>query len=811
MNKHIETVRRVIKVHNNYPSYRAKILFAKVFEKLEVENNTVLVESYGGANLSGNVYYIMRELSMQSKYKNYTLYASVQAGQVAAVSEFLKGRGMDNVRVIAIHSQEYVRVLATSKYLINNATFPVYFIKNEKQIYVNTWHGTPLKTLGRAIEESPEEIGNTQRNFMMTDYMLYPNKYTADVMIRDYMLDKGYEGKHCVSGYPRNSIFLNKELQSEIREDVGLEDEEVIVYMPTWRGALNNRQNEEQYIKLMYYLLEMDKKLNTNQVMYVKLHSLVGNKVNFSMFKNIKAFPVKYETYEFLSIADTLITDYSSVFFDFANTGRQIILFAYDQEEYLLNRGLYISMEELPFPIVKDVNELCELLSNGKKEVSYDEFTERYCGADSVNAADKVLDLMLLGDDSQVIQCDVNTSEKERVLIFAGSMKMNGITTSLLGLLENIDVEKRDYTVLFYAKALKGNGRILHDLPKEVDYIPIQGQRNLTYIEAFMQFLYQKFKVKNKLIDVYLKRIYVREARRLFGNKKFDYLIHFTGYENKVMDMFSFMECKKKAVYVHNDMVKERSTKSNYHVTSIFSAYNTFDVVAGVRSGVKNEIGSFIKNGDVDKILTVHNVNRIDVIKEKAEKELVYDSATVSNFTEEEVRTIINDKDNLVFTNIGRFSPEKGQERLIDAFDKIYRGNEKAYLVIIGGYSIGGVIDSLYSKIEELDNPNIIIVKSIQNPFPILVKSRALVMSSFYEGLPMTIMEALIVGVPVISTSITGPKEFLEKGYGLLVEDSVHGVEEGMRTLCGEYKPDVVFDPYKFNDDAIEEFEQIFS
>lgn len=78
--------------------------------------------------------------------------------------------------------------------------------------------------------------------------------------------------------------------------------------------------------------------------MFVKLHNYMNNAIDFSIYSHIKPFPDIYESYAFLSIADCLITDYSSVFFDFANTGRKIILFAYDKEDYLKQRGLYISL-----------------------------------------------------------------------------------------------------------------------------------------------------------------------------------------------------------------------------------------------------------------------------------------------------------------------------------------------------------------------------------------------------------------------------------------------------------------------------------
>ena len=83
----------------------------------------------------------------------------------------MKIRGFDRVTVIKMHSRMYCKKLAQSKYLINNVTFPTYFIKNEEQIYLNTWHGTPLKALGKAMTEEMHTIGNVQRNFLMCDYI----------------------------------------------------------------------------------------------------------------------------------------------------------------------------------------------------------------------------------------------------------------------------------------------------------------------------------------------------------------------------------------------------------------------------------------------------------------------------------------------------------------------------------------------------------------------------------------------------------------------------------------------------------------
>ncbi len=97
--------------------------------------------------------------------------------------------------------------------------------------------------------------------------------------------------------------------------------------MPTFRGTARNSGTKKNDAYLLYYLCELDKQLDSNEIFYVNLHPIAKKCVDFGQFKHIKEFPDKYETYEFLNIADVLISDYSSVIFDFACTSRKIVLF----------------------------------------------------------------------------------------------------------------------------------------------------------------------------------------------------------------------------------------------------------------------------------------------------------------------------------------------------------------------------------------------------------------------------------------------------------------------------------------------------
>ena len=190
-------------------------------------------------------------------------------------------------------------------------------------------------------------------------------------------------------------------------------------------------------------------------------------------------------------------------------------------------------------------------------------------------------------------------------------------------------------------------------------------------------------------------------------------------------------------------------------------------------------------------------------------KKKLQNEDTFCNVSIEELDDVLNNKKIKKFINISRFSPEKGQDMLIEAFNN-YRKIEKNkddYLILIGGY--GNTFNDICEMTEK--NENIIVIKSIINPYPILNKCDCFVLSSRYEGLPMVIMEALILNKHVISTNITGPKEFLENGYGYLVQESIDGLEKGMIKYKNEGLNSLTkFNAEKFNEQAIIEFEELF-
>lgn len=816
LNKAFKSVLLSIKRFCARPFYRARFLYTYYRKNTEIDENAMVFESFNGDDMTGNPFYLLLEACTNEKYNHFTKYVAVKKSDMSGdqkVRRILENYGIiDKVQLIILSSKKYCKVLASAKYFIDNVTLPTYFVKREGQIYLNTWHGTPLKGLGRNIKDSPNTIGNVQRNFLMADYLLYPNEYSFEHIRHDYMLDQFYSGKYVLSGYPCNSAFFDEKRAKQIRSQFELDEKKVVVYMPTWRGINKGNAVDKHTYYLMHFLYELESRLNDDTVVFVKLHHLAMSSITLDEFEKIKPFPNEFETYDFLSIADCLITDYSSVMFDFLNTNKKVLLYTYDKEEYMAGRSIYTNIDDLAFKSFDSAKLLCdEINSDAFSPDSYAKEKEIYCPYDNKNAAKNLLSLLVDGkvsENMKLIDGKAYRNGNENVLIFAGELAKNGITTALKSLLNYVDTDKKNYILTFYTKKTRKNKLVLNELKDEISYIPIQGAKNLDFLGAVCQFLYFKLNIDTPFVNKHIEINSKEEIKRCYPNIHFDYAIHYTGYERHIIHILNAMDAKT-AIYTHNDLISERKTKNNIHVPSLKKAYSQFDKIVIIRESMRDEIKKNIKGVDDNKIVLAHNFNDIETIKTKSKLEPQFDEDTYSNVTIDVLKDILNKKDAIKFIDIARYSYEKGLDQLIYAFQKFREDRPDSYLIIIGGD--GRMFDEIKEIAENPNTKNVVIVKSVNNPYPMLEKCDCFVLSSHYEGLPMTIMEALILNKKVVSTNIPGPSEFLKQGYGYLVEDSVDGILKGMKEYAATGLKDLTkFDAEKFNENALREFNKIF-
>lgn len=523
------------------------------YRTMAVNEKIIFIDPQHGADCNGNMFYLLKAMYFDNRYKDYKFYLNVDKKRVKEFNTKLGFYNMTNVNLVKFESKEYLQLLATAKYLFTDTSLPVYYIKKTEQIYFNTWHGTPLKTLGRSSHDEMHRIGNLQKNFRIADYVLYPSEYMKEHMLKDYMLENISQNNIMLAGYPRNSVFFEEPNEKIIKEE-HLERKQVIAYLPTWRGSLNEAVGTDEIIENLNYI---DSHLNDNQEFYVNLHPYLKGTVDLGKFKNIKTIPAKYETYDFLNCCDVLITDYSSVFFDFANTKKKIILFAYDKDEYFRDRGVYFDFDELPFTTVYDASSLMDAILADK---NYDEteFLEKFCTYDENDAAKKECEFLVLGKHDVVKTEKMPKNGKKNVMIFVGSMLNNFVTEQWINCLEELDFDKYNYFLTFKSGKVYRNKLLLRTIPENVKYISQLGNMSLTWndsvaLEEFKNI--PNFYLKNKK---QMDEIFVNERDRAFGPMDVDKIIYYGAKDKEQMAVLSKFDCEK-VIYMSKTGIEDKT------------------------------------------------------------------------------------------------------------------------------------------------------------------------------------------------------------------------------------------------------------
>ncbi|MCY8612825.1 CDP-glycerol glycerophosphotransferase family protein [Bacillus haynesii] len=364
--------------------------------KLPVKKKTVIFESFAGKQYSCNpraIYEYMKENNPE-----YQLYWSVNPEYTGIFKE----KGIPYIKRFTL---KWLFAMARAEYWVVNSRLPLWIPKPKHTTYLQTWHGTPLKRLAVDMDEVHMPGTNTEKykkNFTMEaskwDYLISPNAYSTEIFARAFQFNKTM----IESGYPRNDFLHtdnNPETVRELKEKMQLpSDKKVIIYAPTWR--------DDQFYKKGKYKFDLDLDLNKlreeiggDYVIVLRMHYLVAE--NFDL-EPYKGFAYDFSSYEDIRelymVSDLLITDYSSVFFDFANLKRPMIFFVPDIETYRDKlRGFYFDFEtEAPGPLVKTTDEVIEKVreteaTDYRLPAIFEPFYEKFCYLESGRSSEKVV------------------------------------------------------------------------------------------------------------------------------------------------------------------------------------------------------------------------------------------------------------------------------------------------------------------------------------------------------------------------------------------------------------------------------------
>jgi len=425
------------------------VLFYKIMAAvLPVSRKTVLFMSNMGKNYSGNPKAIYLAMKKDERFKDCRLvwaftraYLSSGKGTGAGMPADAKGcplaesginlqNSIDGIDYVVYGGFKYYYRLATAGIWVFDTRQEPYLVKRKKNIYLQTWHGTPLKKLGLDISEM-NMAGEGEKNSKVEhyrkaftdesakwDYLIAQNDFSAETFRRCF----GYKREILMTGYPRNDELFGAVADNE---------KKVLLYAPTWR--------DDKYLEGGWYRYsseldfeKLEKELGDRFRIIVKLHYLVKLRKNDIPEECIKSGFVSVignecDIAELYKTADGLITDYSSVMFDYAITGRPMFFYCYDLEAYRDElRGFYFDfIEEAPGPISRTSEELVRDIRNSfdkqidagidseikaaetgimtkekdtesSVEEKYRKFREKYNAYDDGHAAEKIVTLLAI-------------------------------------------------------------------------------------------------------------------------------------------------------------------------------------------------------------------------------------------------------------------------------------------------------------------------------------------------------------------------------------------------------------------------------
>ena len=319
----------------------------RVFSRADV-SNSILFESFQGKVIGDNPYAIFSEVL--SRNPSFELLFTVNS----------KTKAPEGAKGVRHGSIAWLKALATSRVLVNNTNFPGYFRKRDGQLYIQTWHGTPLKRLGRDIVDvvpTGSYLKLMDREASYWDFLISPSGYCSEIFPSTF----GYKGTILETGYPRNDILVNGLSKRDlVRRSLGIaDDQQVVLYAPTWRDSQRTATGNWKPVNFL------DCSLGSGVTVLFRGHT----NTHSAHSARVAAAAIDVTNYqnvaELYLAADVLVTDYSSSMFDFSVTGKPMIFLAPDLDDYIAKRGFYFDFEqEAPGPILKDASFLRKALES---------------------------------------------------------------------------------------------------------------------------------------------------------------------------------------------------------------------------------------------------------------------------------------------------------------------------------------------------------------------------------------------------------------------------------------------------------------
>lgn len=802
--------------------YQKKVnQYAQLYHSTSIKPHQILYQVRDGKSITDSPYAIFLGLNAHETFSNYQHIWVVDHPDTLVFYQE-KFKVFQNVSFVIKESNEYLKALTESKFLINNATFPAYFTKKPQQIYINTWHGTPLKHMGFDVKNNLKGSQNTMKNFLASDYMISPNAHTTNIFKHAFKLDGLYSGEILEIGYPRIDLTINttaNEAREYLAEHLNLKKNPIILYCPTWRGK-NVNDPENSLLNVFEEIKLLNQKL-PHQVL-VKVHPFVYSKAKEMPELKPYLVPDFLDTNQLMPAVDLMITDYSSIFFDFLVTDKPIVFYVPDLDKYQNERGVYIDLCALPGPVADNIQDVITLVSNesykdADVQGKYAKFKHNFVNYENGSVTERLIESVFLNQQDTSSK-NASHHQKEKILLYPGGMKHNGITTSVINLLANINYDKYDVTVFTINTNNVEQLNNLQSLNDNVRIVLRRGPMIATFKELYQnEFVRQRGIYKSFEKRLYPKALFEREFRKIFGDSQFDYAIDYSGYAMFWSNLVLASGAKKKYILLHSDIKSdmERTVKGKrphyQNLKGVISLYPYFDKLVSVSEATKklnqsNFGGLKLKNRHIASRNTI-NIEKINQLVDD-DSDLFEKNGTpvLPTLTEHGMEAIEFSQDDFKIVSVGRLSPEKGFDLLIKAVAELAPKYPQLKLYILGDGPLKGTLKSL---VEQLGIQNhVYFLGQRRNPFFIVKRADVFALTSHYEGQSMVILEALTVGTHVLASDIIANRYVLEdEKYGMLVEKNEVDIAKGLEQFInGTNKDYAKFDAVAYNEETIQEF-----
>ncbi len=380
-----------------------KILYQINGISVKIDDKLIVFSAYNGKGYSCSPKAVYEYMLSSEEYRDYKFVWLFDKPE--EYEHLTKNR---NTIVIKNKSKECEKYLHLARYWIFNFRALDYWTPTKKQTYVQCWHGTPLKKLGYDITKSDNAMNSLAEirskykiDTKRFDYIISPCQFVTEKFSSAWNLAKfGKSDAVLEVGYPRNDYLSNYDNSdiNMIKRKLGIENDErkIILYAPTWRDNQHsaNGYTYDNPVDFDY----LQKELGDEYIILFRAHYLVASEFNFDEYKGFVYDASKHDDInELYVIADMLITDYSSVFFDYAILNRPMLFYMYDMEQYRDElRGFYIDVSTLPGEIIKDKERLVEAIQSTNFDAQYNkdilkEFNIEYNLLNDGNASERLI------------------------------------------------------------------------------------------------------------------------------------------------------------------------------------------------------------------------------------------------------------------------------------------------------------------------------------------------------------------------------------------------------------------------------------